>query len=147
MMSAHRIAYFLHHGSEPVIIDHANGQRDDNRIVNLTSTTSKGNNQNLRRYKNSTYLVGAKREPSGNFMARGYSIRTGDLTTFGAYHTELSAHYVSTFYKQTHYALYNGNDLTDINGSPHPYHTGQLANIVSTITDTKGNSALNYMSR
>ena len=147
IMRAHRIAYYLHHGFEPDVIDHANGVKDDNRIVNLVSTTQKGNLQNLRRYKNSTYLVGVMKLSSGNFTAQGQSIRTGNRTNFGTYHTELSAHYVYTFYKQTHYALYNGNDLTDINGLTHPYFTGQLANIVATITDTSGKPALIHMNK
>lgn len=144
---AHRVAYYLHYGSEPEVIDHANTIRDDNRITNLISTMHKGNNQNKTRYKNSTYLVGAVKTRNSNFEAQGRSIRTGNKTNFGTYHSEIDAHFVGVYYKQTHYALYNGNDLTDINGLPHPYFQGTLPSIVATITDTKGNSALNYMSK
>ena len=147
MILAHRIAYYLHTGSEPEVIDHANSMRDDNRIVNLTSTNFKGNMQNRQRQKNSTYLVGVMKSKNGNFAAMTASIRTGNRTHFGTYHTEIDAHYVSTYYKHVQYANYQGNDLTDINGLPHPYFQGTLPSIVATITDTKGNSALNYMSK
>jgi hypothetical protein len=44
---AHRLAWFLHHGAWPKIIDHISGDRADNRIANLREVTSSGNSQNM----------------------------------------------------------------------------------------------------
>lgn len=44
---AHTIAFFIHYGVWPEEIDHDNRVRDDNRIVNLISTTPLMNNKNM----------------------------------------------------------------------------------------------------
>lgn len=43
---AHRLAWFYVNRSWPEVIDHENGDRDDNRIVNLRSTTHLENHKN-----------------------------------------------------------------------------------------------------
>jgi len=43
---AHRIAWKLTHGTDPEFIDHQNGNRDDNRIVNLRDVGRAENMQN-----------------------------------------------------------------------------------------------------
>jgi len=43
---AHRIAWLIHNGTIPNIIDHINGVRTDNRIINLKNTTHQGNHLN-----------------------------------------------------------------------------------------------------
>lgn len=45
---AHRIAWALHYGEWPAVIDHINGNRADNRIVNLRSVTKAINAKNRR---------------------------------------------------------------------------------------------------
>ena len=35
----HRLVWFMHHGTNPELVDHVDGDRDNNRIENLTSTT------------------------------------------------------------------------------------------------------------
>lgn len=46
---AHRLAWLIHHGVEPVgDLDHINGDRDDNRIVNLRQATHAENMHNRR---------------------------------------------------------------------------------------------------
>lgn len=48
--SAHRVAYAMHHGRWPVDqIDHINGVRDDNRIVNLREVDITENSRNTKR--------------------------------------------------------------------------------------------------
>ena len=50
----HRVAWFLHYSEQPVIIDHINGDKLDNRIVNLRNCTNKQNVINAKISKNNT---------------------------------------------------------------------------------------------
>jgi hypothetical protein len=50
----HRIIYKMVYGVDPEIIDHINGIPDDNRILNLRSTTPQENNKNRKLSKNNT---------------------------------------------------------------------------------------------
>ena len=45
---AHRVAWYLHHGTDPgpLMIDHINRNRSDNRICNLRLVDAKGNRAN-----------------------------------------------------------------------------------------------------
>lgn len=67
---AHRVAWFLHHGEWPVEdIDHINGDRSDNRIVNLRAATRRENNQNMAiNSRNKTGFLGVC-ELNGKFRA------------------------------------------------------------------------------
>lgn len=50
--SAHRVIWLLVHGEWPDQIDHINGDRADNRMVNLRSVTGAENSQNQAIHKN-----------------------------------------------------------------------------------------------
>lgn len=45
-LKAHRVVWFLHHGTMPDCIDHIDGDRSNNRIENLRAVTRKENSQN-----------------------------------------------------------------------------------------------------
>ena len=44
---AHRLAWLYMHGFIPDQVDHANGERDDNRLDNLRASNNKDNKKNL----------------------------------------------------------------------------------------------------
>lgn len=50
----HRIIYKMYYGVDPNQIDHINGVRTDNRIINLRSVDSQGNNRNKKIHSNNT---------------------------------------------------------------------------------------------
>jgi hypothetical protein len=51
---AHRIIWVMVHGVEPITIDHINGDRSDNRLVNLRSVNHQTNLRNTKRSKANT---------------------------------------------------------------------------------------------
>lgn len=69
---AHRVIWLLHSGSWPAMhLDHINGIRADNRIINLREVTRTENMQNQRiRSDNSSGVIGVCWDKSrGNWMA------------------------------------------------------------------------------
>lgn len=56
---AHRLAWFYVHGNWPVVLDHEDGDKLNNRLFNLRETTYTGNNQNAcRRHDNKSGITG-----------------------------------------------------------------------------------------
>lgn len=52
---AHRLAWFLHHGTDPDHqIDHANGDKSDNRIANLRKASQSENRHNMPAQRNNS---------------------------------------------------------------------------------------------
>lgn len=69
---AHRVAWFLAYGEEPDHeIDHVNGDRSDNRLVNLRAATRLENTRNTKVWrKSSTGVKGVHmRKDTGSFRA------------------------------------------------------------------------------
>ncbi|MFY7913560.1 MAG: HNH endonuclease [Rubrivivax sp.] len=57
VLLAHHIAWAIHHGTWPTFeIDHINGNRSDNRILNLRELPDNQNSQNLRHAKKNSHL-------------------------------------------------------------------------------------------
>lgn len=54
---AHRLAWFIVHGHWPEYIDHINGVRNDNRIVNLREVPKQVNHKNMKCYSSSSTKV------------------------------------------------------------------------------------------
>jgi hypothetical protein len=56
----HRLAWYLATGELPILVDHINGIKTDNRLCNLRATDKRGNGQNLKgpRSSNKTGYLG-----------------------------------------------------------------------------------------
>lgn len=87
----HRICWFLHYGKIPLKqIDHINGDRKDNRIVNLRLVTNRENASNRDVHRNGKLIGACLNKRRNNWLS---SIRVGDKNLFlGYYKTELEAH-------------------------------------------------------
>jgi hypothetical protein len=70
--AAHRLAFLMHHGRMPKIIDHINGDSTDNRIANLREATVTNNNWNASiRKDNTSGIKGVVfHKASGRWVAR-----------------------------------------------------------------------------
>jgi hypothetical protein len=71
---AHRVAWMLHFGAEPDVIDHINGNPADNRLENLRSVTLSDNQHNRKLSKNnrSGFLGVCWHARSGKWRAAGW---------------------------------------------------------------------------
>lgn len=93
LLLAHRLAWFFVYGKLPdCLIDHRNGQRDDNRIDNLREADHSLNGQNQRKPQkgNKSGVLGVyQRNCSGKWYAA--ITRKGESFTFGPYDTKKKA--------------------------------------------------------
>lgn len=87
----HRLIFLYHFGYMPKFVDHANGDRSDNRIENLREATRNDNARNIDKkggktsiYKGVFWVVGIKHWKAGaSYKGKSYHI--------GTYHTEEEA--------------------------------------------------------
>ena len=88
---AHRLAWLYINGEWPKNqIDHINGIRDDNRIINLRNVTKRENQQNRKEHRKGN-LVGATFNKTANKWQSQIQIN-GKQKFLGLYNTELEAH-------------------------------------------------------
>lgn len=103
---SHRLAWVYFYGSWPDgFIDHINGIKTDNRIVNLRTVSYTGNNQNLRRSKktNKSGLLGVSwHKKTKKWQA---SIRiNGVCTSLGYFDDPNEAHEMYVHAKRKHHS-------------------------------------------
>jgi len=93
LYGAHRLAWLYVHGKLPAkYIDHINGVRDDNRLINLREATKSQNGMNQRRRNdNSTGYKGVEyRNSQGRY--RAYIYRNKKQVNLGLFDTAELAH-------------------------------------------------------
>jgi hypothetical protein len=99
---AHRLAWFYVFGKWPKMIDHVNGCKTDNRIINLRSVVAKTNTQNIRKAtkRNVTGLLGVYLF-NGKYKS---CIRVNEKTVhLGTFASKESAHEAYLIAKRTHH--------------------------------------------
>jgi hypothetical protein len=94
MFMQHRVAYALYHGVWPkLFLDHENGDRADNRIVNLSEKTLRQNQQNRAKHRRGATL-GATLCPKQNKWYVQISLYAKTKFTIGYADSEAAAHAV-----------------------------------------------------
>ena len=73
---AHRIAWFLHYGYQPNMLDHINQDKADNRIINLRECEMRKNLGN-QKPKNILGVKGVVKLPNGKYQARCLQVYLG----------------------------------------------------------------------
>jgi hypothetical protein len=74
---AHRLAYYIVTGDQPPEVDHKNGIRNDNRIINLRAANSKLNKNNKKKYNNNTSgVTGVNWRKQRNCWQSYYSVNS-----------------------------------------------------------------------
>jgi hypothetical protein len=72
---AHRLAYYIVTGDQPPEVDHKNGIRNDNRIINLRAANSKLNSNNHKKQKrNKSGVTGIGWHKRDNCWETYYSV-------------------------------------------------------------------------
>lgn len=90
--AAHRVVWAHYYGNWPqYTIDHINGVRDDNRIVNLRDVTSKENSKNQRRNSLNTSGVSGVRKPRGRKTWYAGITKDGERVHLGSFQTKAEA--------------------------------------------------------
>lgn len=70
LYQAHRLAWCLYHGENPLYIDHINGNRADNRICNLRNCSERENMQNQVQHRNGKRVGANFSKEKGKWRAK-----------------------------------------------------------------------------
>ena len=91
---AHRLAWLYTYGEWPKVIDHINGDRQDNRICNLRSTTQRGNTQNMKHHREGRLVGASYVKHIDKWVAQIYHKEVNGRVpiVIGYYKTEQEAH-------------------------------------------------------
>lgn len=91
IISNHRLAWFLHYDKQPIgVIDHINGNKLDNRIVNLRDVSHRENLSNQAIHRNGK-LVGNYYDKSRKHYVAQIEVE-GKMVYLGKFETETAAH-------------------------------------------------------
>lgn len=108
---AHRLAWLYHYGEWPDVIDHINGDKADNRIINLRNVSQTENMQNIQSAPahSKSGLLGAHRHGrSRKWQAR---IRINGVgMRLGSFATPEEAHAAYMAAKRQHHSTGREND-------------------------------------
>lgn len=70
MSRAHVVAWMISYGVKPILIDHINGDRSDNRLSNPRNVDATGNSRNTaRQARNRSGSTGVRQRPNGKWEA------------------------------------------------------------------------------
>ena len=88
---AHRVAFAIHHGYWPRLVDHANGDPADNRISNLREATRAQNGYNAASRGGRSKYCGVSYEPRYDKWIAQCSGAPGQSRYIGSFATEIEA--------------------------------------------------------
>lgn len=101
----HRIAFLMMKGRWPIIIDHINHIRHDNRWKNLREVTAAQNNQSNKYKTSKTGIVGVTISEANNYIAT--INHNGKTKHLGTYKTKLEAA-IARMKAEIQYGYYTG---------------------------------------
>lgn len=90
-VQAHRVAFAIHHGYWPRLVDHSNGDPSDNRIANLREASRAQNGQNAASRGGRSKYCGVSYEPRHKKWVAQCSGEPGQGRYIGSFKTEIEA--------------------------------------------------------
>lgn len=110
----HRLAWFYVYGEWPIKqIDHINGIKDDNRIVNLREATNSENCKNRKKFKNNTSGFRGVYRRKGTERYRAQIRVNKTLINLGDFNNPYDAHLVYKKASIEYFGEFVYNDLTE----------------------------------
>lgn len=121
-VGAHRLIWFMHHGSLPEEVDHINGDRADNRIENLRASTHRENCRNRKTYSSNTSGKKGVYYHEGKKRWQVYV----DGKMVGSYYTKEHASKMRDYYaKKAHGEFYREDEPKEQSHNPQSEPVGE----------------------